>query len=240
MVMYAFLMQSGCGSDEVPVEEHGWNVEEKVPSEKIHLGLYELDLVIERDECQPSLRSITERVPNWPPEQEGVGGSVSGSQPFVSFSTYQLRTGGTFDASVLTNKYGYPPRMPDFPEEWGTSFMGKPCLSDAREEGDLAVDISSKFDGQQRLVVRYEIAWNRPNLCEEERDRLPFIPPEACREAYTLIYTLVEPCPGSPEFIGRGHSARSFDDGSISWYYAQPDIEDFIAECGLDSGAPAQ
>jgi hypothetical protein len=179
-------------------------------------GIYSTELVIHRDECRPSLESLTSDSPPWPARQLAVNLAYSrkGVSPdwSVNMPIYHFRRGkARIDRrKIFVERVESPSKRPLLRDDTfdfiGTDYMGVAGERECVEKVGMNmgfVGIVVRSPTRETLEYTMNIRWkdwqSSCNLKESSPQNYEWrheaIPRSSCRESYTLRYTLEEECP---------------------------------------------
>jgi len=177
------------------------------PFAPIRQGTYSVSLTIERDECEPSLKSIVDSVDQWPPEKaplaivEGMNG-----RHFAKPSLYDLRLAGLVPLSIEIGEHDRPQSLK--PAQWpSTDFplvqYATYCTSGSEFEGDYTSSVVVRPIDEGVFEASIARDYSSEVICPDEYFNWPFInrPQGPCSELYTLRFELDRECPLSDERV---------------------------------------
>ncbi len=210
-VLMAFAMLYSC---EDTARDNQFTFEELEP---IIPGVYTTSHEVHVDECVPDFWTVREALGDWPPPEVRVE-VRDGSLHFIQVWYYSARTARSqnFTPDIQSDNTPFDEvlqsaQWPGQPEDgWAWthcehSFGVAPYVS----------QITARAPYSGRIEIDVEAIWGDRYDCDEVLNfDARFIPEHACRESYTVIYDLDEPC-------------ATYDGCRLSWNNVGPESEEF-------------
>ncbi len=173
-------------------------VSDQEEAEKIVVpGSYRAVYDFHTDDCEPSLREISDRVEGWPQDPVPVQAQLTGDSQEVWFIFWvtALRHGHGYNHWSLydADRRVKDPDLESFvtPEQ---DFSHTKC-SGLYGFAPERMEVDPYLADTGRIVIDVTTEWGEPYDCpDDEHSHGGFIPKQACVEAYRVEYILDEPC----------------------------------------------
>lgn len=171
--------------------------DQKDAEKKVVPGSYTVEYDFHTDDCEPSLREVSDRVEGWPQNPVPVEARLTGEPQKVRFIFWvpSLRHGIDYIHGSLydADRRVKDPDLESFvvPEQ---DFNHTKC-SGLYGFAPERMEVDPHLADTGRIVVDVTTEWGEPYDCpDDEHSHGGFIPEEACVEAYRVEYILDEPC----------------------------------------------
>lgn len=226
----------GCSeSDQDSTQQSSWTTHQTPP--KHYLGLYQTEVKIDKDECEPSLKEIISETDSWPPSSIFNFGNIVQIDSRIFFTVFQLRTGEFLYSAVPISVSGSTDPFYKSESDQIGPFGLDHCILKPFQDGRVLSRTKTSIDDKGNIIVKHHVQWlknwDKINTdCQhvEALDNWTWQPKSSCSESYTITYKAKEPCPASVKQLAGSHKLTPSPSGNL---YAKENTENKARECGI-------
>lgn len=197
----SLIILNSCGDITSSKDEDQWNVDENFTVE-FRYGIYKSSLEIIEDTCTPSLKSIINSAPNWPPPYSAM--PTNANRDFAVI-IYHIRSGAEED--ILALKTRHDKIRPNdslsakYPEDYDGYYFpsGFKQYCEGFDQRDYLSKRTVRSISAEKFEIEIEDEWIDFISCDYDqmRSRHRWAPKEKCKERYKIIYNIEDDIPRS-------------------------------------------